>query len=324
MIDITFNQAIKDTISYELRRNRNCVLISQDLEYLGEHKVSRGYDVMLPHNRIIDVPCSEDTYTTMAIGLAMSGFNVILELKASELLRCIDPIVNYAAKLNLVYDDLKFGSLLIRVSIGYEPFVSPQESEYIEAALCHYPGLKVVFPSNTTDAVKCIKGAFLEKHPVILFEEKSLKKKRFNYEATEEVLEFSSANVMRLGEDVSVITYGDMANTAMRVASELQGEGINVEIVDLRTIYPIDKEAIFESVEKTGRAVVLHKGNKSGGIGSEICAIISQGECFDYLQSPIKEICLNDTFIPYSDKKASEILPSEEKIAKAIRDIVNY
>ncbi|WP_290771067.1 transketolase C-terminal domain-containing protein [Anaerofustis sp.] len=326
MMEITFKQAIKNTLLYELRKNRNSVFVSQDIGVFGgEYKISKGFDVQIPEERIIEVPVSENAYIGSSVGLSLNGFNVITEVPGTKfLIRALDPIINYASKLNLLGTKTP-GSLLIRCPIGYTPYSSVQDNESIESVLAHFPGIKIVYPSTPKDAMGLMRSAFFEHEPVLFFENKNLYNTKGEIsETAEERIPIGKASIVREGNDITVITYGSMVKEALKASDVAYMSDVKVEVIDLRTIKPIDKDTVIKSVKKTGRAIILYEGYKTCSVGSEIAGILAESEAFDYLEAPIIRMCNDDNITPFSPMKAKEVLPSSGKLLEKIMQLVEY
>lgn len=321
MAQLTFNETITNTILEELKSNRNSIYISQDL---SDIKTNDSIFSSIDHERIINVPVSENAYLGSAVGLYLNGFNVIVNIPGSKyLLNSLDPLINYASKLK-AGGIVPSGSLLIRCLSGYSPLKDMQDSEEIASALCYFPGIKIVYPSNASDAKSAIKESFKESDPVILFEHNNLKdtKEYITISSNESVLK--SAKIVRKGNDVSVITYGNTVKEVLKASDAAKISSADPEVIDLRTIKPIDKDTIINSVKKTGRAIVVAEGYKTCSIASEVSSIIASSDAFDFLEAPIQIMCNNDKFIPFNDKKAKDILPSSGKILELIMNTIRY
>ena len=324
MPPVTYLEAIRQGIWEEMERDPNVFVLGEDVGvYGGAFKVTEG---MLKHfgaDRVVDTPISESGIVGAAIGAALVGMRPIAEMQFADFISCaFDQITNFAAKCRY-----RWGAgvpIVVRGPSGGGIHGGPFHSQNPEMYFFHTPGLKIVAPSTPYDAKGLIKSAIRDEDPVIYFEHKFLYR-RIKEELPEgEILvPIGKAEVKRAGIDVSVITYGAMVHLAMDAAVILEKEGIELEIVDLRTLLPLDKESILESVKKTNKVILLHEDTRTGGISGEIAAIISE-EAFEYLDGPIMRITAPDTPVPYSPPLEEFFLPKTGNIVRVARQLATY
>ena len=273
--------------------------------------------------RVIDTPIAETAIVGAAVGAAMMGMRPVAEMQFIDFISCaFDMITNFAAKSR--YRTGVGVPLVIRGPSGGGVHGGPFHSQNPEAYFAHTPGLKIVQPATAYDAKGLIKAAIRDDDPVLFFEHKFLYRRIKEELPTEDyVVPIGKAAVRRTGRDLSVITYGAMVWTALEAAKTLEAEGIDVEVVDLRTLFPMDEEAILASVAKTNKAILLHEATRTGGIGAEIAAVLSE-RCFEYLDGPLVRVTAPDTPVPYSPPLEEAFLPNAEKLCKAARALAGY
>jgi len=324
MTQTTYLEAIRQGIWEEMERDSNVFLLGEDVGvYGGAFKVTEG---MLEHfgsDRVVDTPISESGIVGAAIGAALVGMRPIAEMQFADFISCaFDQITNFAAKCRY-----RWGAgvpLVIRGPSGGGIHGGPFHSQNPEMYFVHTPGLKVVAPSTAYDAKGLIKSAIRDEDPVIYFEHKFLYRRvKEELPEGEILVPIGKADVKRTGKDISVITYGAMVHLALEAASILEKEGLELEIVDLRTLLPLDKERILESVKKTNKVILLHEDTRTGGISGEIAAIITE-EAFEYLDGPIMRITAPDTPIPYSPPLEEFFLPKTRDIVGVARQLAAY
>jgi len=320
----TYVDAIREGLREEMQRDERVFLLGEDIGvYGGAFKVTDGLIAEFGEERVIDTPIAETAIVGAAVGAAMMGMRPVAEMQFIDFISCaFDMITNFAAKSR--YRTGVGVPLVIRGPSGGGVHGGPFHSQNPEAYFAHTPGLKIVQPATAYDAKGLIKAAIRDDDPVLFFEHKFLYRRIKEELPTEDyVVPIGKAAVRRTGRDLSVITYGAMVWTALEAAKTLEAEGIDVEVVDLRTLFPMDEEAILASVAKTNKAILLHEATRTGGIGAEIAAVLSE-RCFEYLDGPLVRVTAPDTPVPYSPPLEEAFLPNAEKLCKAARALAGY
>ena len=273
--------------------------------------------------RVIDTPIAETAIVGAAVGAAMMGMRPVAEMQFIDFISCaFDMITNFAAKSR--YRTGVGVPLVIRGPSGGGVHGGPFHSQNPEAYFAHTPGLKVVQPATAYDAKGLIKAAIRDDDPVLFFEHKFLYRRiKEELPAEDYIVPIGKAAVRRTGRDLSIITYGAMVWTALEAAKTLEAEGIDAEVVDLRTLFPMDEQTVLDSVAKTNKAILLHEATRTGGIGAEIAAVLSE-RCFEYLDGPLVRVTAPDTPVPYSPPLEEAFLPNAEKLCKAARALAGY
>jgi len=320
----TYVDAISQALDDEMRRDERVFLMGEDIgAYGGAFKVTDGFFNKYGEWRVLDTPLSESGFVGAAIGAAMMGLRPVVEMQFADFISCaFDQITEVAAK-----NHYRWGAavpLVIRAPFGGGVHGGPFHSECPEGWFFHSPGLKIVAPSTPYDAKGLLKAAIRDPNPVLYFEHKFLYRRIKAILPQEDyIVPLGKADMKRPGRDVSLITYGAMVHLALEAAEMLQQEGIELEVVDLRTLIPLDKETIYASVRKTSKAIILHEDNKTGGIGAEISALLTE-ECFDCLDGPILRIAPPDTPVPFSTPLEEFFLPKVSNIVAAARKLAAY
>jgi len=320
----TYVDAIKEGIWEEMEKDERVFILGEDVgQYGGAFKVTKG---MLDHfgdKRVIDTPISESAIVGASIGAALMGMRPIAEMQFIDFISCaFDQIVNFAAKCRY-----RWGAgvpIVVRGPCGGGVHGGPFHSQNVEAYFFNVPGLKIVCPSTAYDAKGLIKAAIRDPDPVLYFEHKYLYRRiKEELPAEDFVVEIGKARTRREGEDVSIITFGAMVYTALDAAEQLAREGIEVEVLDLRSILPLDEEAILATARKTSKVIVLHEATLTGGVGGEIVARISE-KAFEYLDGPIMRIAAADTPAPYSPPLEEAFLPQVADVVAKVRELAAY
>jgi len=320
----TYVDAIREGIREEMVRDERVFLLGEDIGvYGGAFKVTDGLIAEFGEERVIDTPIAETAIVGAAVGAAMMGMRPVAEMQFIDFISCaFDMITNFAAKSR--YRTGVGVPLVIRGPSGGGVHGGPFHSQNPEAYFAHTPGLKVVQPATAYDAKGLIKAAIRDDDPVLFFEHKFLYRRIKEELPTEDyIVPIGKAIVRRPGRDLSIITYGAMMWTALEAAKTLEAEGIDAEVVDLRTLFPMDEQTVLESVAKTNKAILLHEATRTGGIGAEIAAVLSE-RCFEYLDGPLMRVTAPDTPVPYSPPLEEFFLPNAEKVCRAARALVAY
>ena len=320
----TYVDAIREGLREEMQRDPSVFLIGEDIGvYGGAFKVTDGLIREFGEERVIDTPISETAIVGAAVGAAMMGMRPVAEMQFIDFISCaFDMITNFAAKSR--YRTGVGVPLVIRGPSGGGVHGGPFHSQNPEAYFAHTPGLKIVQPATAADAKGLIKAAIRDDDPVLFFEHKFLYRRiKEEMPPGDHVVPIGKAAVRRAGRDLSVITYGAMVWTALEAAKILEAEGIDCEVVDLRTLFPMDEETVLESVAKTNKAILLHEATRTGGIGAEIAAVLSE-RCFEYLDGPLVRVTAPDTPVPYSPPLEEAFLPNAEKLCRAARALAGY
>ncbi len=324
LVEMTYANAIKEAISEEMRKDSDVFMLGEDIGvYRGAFGVSGGMVDEFGEDRIMDTPIAETGFVGAAIGAAVSGMRPIVEIMFSDFMAvCWDMILNQAPKMHYMFGGKVSVPMVLRTPSGGGTGAAAQHSQSLEAMLAHIPGLKVVIPSTPEDAKGLLKSAIRENNPVMFLEQKLLYRTKGMVPEGEYYIPLGVADVKREGTDCTIVTYGRMTHMCLAAAETLAAEGKNVEVIDLRTIMPLDKECIINSVKKTKHLVIVHEAVKTGGVGGEITGIIAESEAFNYLDAPIVRLASADVPVPFCPILEKGILPDEVKIAQAVRDVL--
>ncbi|MEE9420175.1 MAG: alpha-ketoacid dehydrogenase subunit beta [Desulfatiglandaceae bacterium] len=318
MKEIRYIWAINEAIKEEMERDENVVLIGEDVGTPGgSFGASRGlYDLFGPE-RVFDTPISEAAITGLAAGAAACGLRPILEIMFMDFMTiCMDGIVNQIAKMRYMFGSQYTMPVVIRTPSGAGLNAGPQHSQSLEAWFAHVPGLKVVMPGTPYDVKGLLKSAIRDDNPVIVVEHKALHALKGSIPEEEYLVPIGKADVKKEGTDVTVVATSKMVHESLRASETLTQEGINIEVIDLLTISPWDRETVFSSVGKTHRLVIAHEAVKSFGIGAEISAAVSE-EILDELDAPIMRVGAPFVPIPFSLEKA--YLPNADHVIAAVK-----
>lgn len=320
----TYLEAIRQGLWEELERDPDVFLLGEDIGvYGGAFKVTAGMLERFGEQRVVDTPISESAIVGAAIGASFMGLRPVVEIQFSDFISCAyDQIVNFAAKCRY-----RWGAgvpIVIRAPSGGGIHGGPFHSQNPEAAFVHTPGLKVIAPATAYDAKGLIKSAIRDGDPVLFFEHKALYRRiKEDLPEGEYTVPIGKAKVVREGRHLSIVTYGAMVHVALEAARLLDGEGISIEVVDLRTLLPLDEETVLASVKKTSKAILLHEDTITGGLGGELSARISE-RAFEYLDGPIVRIAAPDTPVPYSPPLEEAFLPNLAKVVEKARWLHRY
>ncbi len=323
MVELTVREALRDAMAEEMRADGDVFLMGEEVaEYQGAYKVSQGLLEEFGARRVIDTPITEAGFAGIGVGAAMAGLKPIVEFMTFNFaMQAIDQIVNSAAKTSYMSGGLVNVPIVFRGPNGAASRVAAQHSQCYASWYAHIPGLKVVAPFSAGDAKGLLKSAIRDPNPVIFLENEILYGQSFEIpDDADHTVPIGSANVVRPGRDVTIATFSIMVGKALAAAETLAGEGIDAEIIDLRTIRPLDEDCIIASVQKTNRLITVEEGWTMAGIGAEISAMVMQ-RAFDYLDAPVTRIGGSDVPLPYAANLESEALPQADDIAQAAREL---
>ena len=324
MAVITYLEAIRQALFDEMARDERVFLIGEDIgAYGGAFKVTEGLIETYGEARVIDAPVSEQAIVGSAIGASYVGMRPVCEIQFIDFIACcFDMLTNFAATSR--YRNGAAVPIVVRGPSGGGVGGGPFHSLNPESFFLNTPGLKMVEPSTAYDAKGLLKAAIRDDDPVLYFEHKYLYR-RIKDDVPDEayVVPLGKAAVRREGTDLSIITFGAMVYTALEAAKTLSDEGVQAEVIDLRSLAPLDRDAVLESVAKTSRALLLHEATLTGGIGGELAAIISE-HAFEYLDAPVMRVASADAPVPYAPALESAFLPNATKVVEAAKKLVQY
>ncbi len=322
--EVTYAEAIRQALREEMLRDERVFLIGEDIGvYGGAFSVTRGLIHEFGRERVRDTPVSEAAIAGAAIGSAVTGMRPVAEIMFMDFTTiAMDQLVNQAAKIRYMFGGKASVPMVLRTPAGAGTGAAAQHSQSLEALLAHIPGLKIVMPSTPYDAKGLLKASIRDDNPVIFVEHKLLYKEKQRIPKDDYTVPLGAADVKRRGSDVTCIATSHLVVKALNAAQKLQEEGIALEIVDPRTLWPLDHQTIIESVKKTGRVVIAHESPKRFGPGAELAAMICESEAFDYLDAPIKRLGGADTPIPYNRRLEAATVPQAEDIVLAARQLM--
>ncbi|MGC8896499.1 MAG: alpha-ketoacid dehydrogenase subunit beta [Candidatus Bathyarchaeia archaeon] len=324
MRKITYREALREALREEMRRDPTVFLLGEDIGryWGGAFKVTEGLAEEFGEERVRDTPISESTIIGAGVGAAITGMHPVAEIMFGDLTAlAMDQIANQAAKIRYMFGGQAKCPLVIRTPFGAGVNIASHHSQSLEAWFMHVPGLYVAVPSTPYDAKGLLKSAIRGNNPVMFCEHKLLYPIEGEIPDEEYTVPFGVADIKREGEDATIVATLYMVHRALEAAKALEREGISVEVVDPRTLTPLDKKAIISSVKKTGRLVIVSEDCKTAGVSAEIAAIIAE-EAIDYLDAPIKRIAEPDTPIPFSPPLEQYVIPDEKAIIKAVKEVV--
>ncbi|MGQ9500700.1 MAG: alpha-ketoacid dehydrogenase subunit beta [Anaerolineae bacterium] len=322
MRELTIVEALREALAEEMSRDPTVFLMGEDIGRAnGVFNVTAGLQDEFGKERVIDTPISEAGFTGMGVGAALTGMRPVVEILFCDFMTlAMDQIVNQAAKLHYMTGGQAKVPLVIRTLMGAGRGAAAQHSQSLQAWVAHIPGLKVVMPSTPYDAKGLLKSAIRDDNPVIFFEDKMCYQIKGPVPVGEYTIPLGVADVKRSGDDVTFVATSSMVQVALSAAEALAQEGISAEVVDPRTLKPLDKETILNSVKKTGRAVVIDEGHLSYGVTAEIAAIIAD-EAFDYLDAPVKRLGALDVPVPMTPVLEQATVPNVEQLVATARSL---
>ena len=320
--EISFREAIIEATREEMERDESVFLMGEDVGASGGvFKCSEGLFEIFGGERVRDTPIAEAGYIGLGVGAAMTGLRPIAELMFGDFsLLTMDQLVNQAAKIRYMSGGQCQVPYTVRLSMGAGRSSAAQHSQSLHAIFCHIPGLKVAIPSCPHDAKGLLKTAVRDDNPVLFFEDKMMYNDVGPVAEGEYLIPFGEAEIKREGDDVSLIATSSMVGIALKAAELLEADGISAEVVDPRTLVPLDKDTLIGSVKKTGFAAVVDEGVQRFGVTGEIASILSE-EAFDYLDAPVARVGAAEVPVPFSPSMEFHTIPDEQRVAEAVRSL---
>ncbi len=327
MRTISYSEAIREALAEEMSRDPSVFILGEDVgAFGGVFGVTQGLFEEFGPERVRDTPISEAAIVGAALGAALMGMRPVAEIMFGDFVTvAMDQLVNQAAKARYMSGGKAKVPLTIRVATGAPGSAAAQHSQSVESWFLNVPGLQIVIPATPYDAKGLLKSAIRGEDPVLFFEHKMLYAVKGDVPETEEdyVVPFGQAAIHRVGSDATVIALGGMVQRALTAAEQLAEDNISVEVIDPRTLVPFDKETVINSVQKTGRVIIVHEAHQRGGPGAEIVALIAE-EAVQWLDSPIVRVAAKNVPLPYSPILEEYVLPSVEDIVRAVTGLVAY
>ena len=323
MAEITVKQAISDALREEMLQDEKVFMMGEDMGiYGGCFGVTKGFLEEFGEERIMDTPIVESGFTSIAVGAAMKGYRPVVEYMFSDFVTvAMDSIVNQAAKQRFMLGGQVKIPMVIRTPAGSGSGAAAQHSQSLEVWFCHVPGLKVVMPSTPYDAKGLLKSAIRDDNPVLFFEHKIGYSVKGEVPDEEYLVPIGKADIKRHGKDLTIISYSYTLHKALKAAEMLEKDGVDCEVLDLRTLSPLDSAAIIASVKKTGKVLITHEGVQNYGVGAEVAGVIADSDAFFCLDRPIRRFGGEFIPIPYSPSLEAQVVPQVETIyenAKAL------
>ena len=321
--ELTMAQAVNEALAEELRRDPTVFLIGEDVAEAGHpFKVLSGLVDEFGPERVVDSPISEAGISGLGLGAAMTGMRPVVDIMFGDFLTLVmDQVVNQAAKIHYMSGGSLKAPLTVRTTLGATRRSAAQHSQSLHAWVAHVPGLKVCLPSTPADAKGLLKSAIRDDNPVVIFEDKMMYALKGLVPDGDHVVPLGLADVKREGEDVTIIATSSMVQVALSAADELEREGVSVEVVDPRTIAPLDRETLVASARKTGRVVVVDEGHQSYGASAELAAVVAE-DAFWHLDAPVRRLGAMDVPIPFSPRLEDETVPTPERVVATARELL--
>ena len=322
----TLIEAVNEALHEEMERDPNVIVLGEDVGvHGGVFRATDGLQKRFGPDRVIDTPLAELSIVGVAIGAAMQGLHPVAEIQFADYIHpAYDQIVNEAAKIRYRSNGTYTCPLVIRAPFGAGVHGGMYHSQSVEALFFHVPGLKIVIPSSPADCKGLLKAAVRDPDPVLFFEhKKSYRRIRGEVPDGDVTIPLGQAAVKCEGSDITVVTYGVGVHLALEAAERVERDGISVEVLDLRTLAPLDREAVARSVGKTNKVLIVHEDNKTGGIGAEIAAQLAE-EHFEQLDGPILRVAAADTHIPYAPSLEEAVIPNVDDVEVALRRLAAY
>lgn len=322
MAELTYREALRDGMAEEMRRDKNVLVMGEEVaEYQGAYKCTQNLLEEFGDKRVIDTPISELGFAGIATGAAFVGLRPVVEFMTWNfaMLAC-DHIINSAAKTMYMSGGMVSCPIVFRGPNGAAARVAAQHSQDYASWYAHIPGLKVVTPATPADAKGLIKAAIRDNAPVVVLENEILYGTKGEVPDGDHIVPIGKANVMKEGKDVTLVAYSIMAIKALEAAKKLAEEGIDAEVIDLRTLRPLDEETVLKSARKTGRVVAIEEGWSFAGVAAEISAMVTE-KAFDFLDAPVKRVSGVDVPLPYAAELEKKALPQVDDIVKAAKEV---
>jgi len=320
----TFLEAVREGLYQEMERDPSVVVLGEDVGEGGVFRATEGFVDKFGRERVIDSPLAESSIVGVSIGASLNGLRPVAEIQFSDYIHpAMNQLINEAAKMRYLTEGEFNCPITVRAPFGGGVHGGPFHSQCVEALFFHVPGLKIATPATAADAKGLLLSAIRDPDPVLFFEHKYLYRRQKADSLSDDPMPFGVAAVRREGKDMTIVTYGAMVHKALEAAELADKEGVSVEVLDLRTLCPLDRTAIVESVKKTSKCIVLHEDTKTGGIGAEVSALLSE-EAFDYLDGPIVRIAGPDVHFSFSPVLEQAYLPGTERILEQVRKLAAY
>ena len=320
MSEIFYSHAVRDAIREEMHRDPNVFIMGEDIVHGGAFGITKDLAKEFDPERVRNTPVAEEVIVGAGIGAAMLGCRPIVEIMFMDFcFLALDQLFNHGAKYHFMYGDQAKVPLVLRTPAGARRGYGPTHSQTLDSIFISMPGVKVAVPSTAHDAKGLLKTAIRDDNPVVFIENKTLYGRRGEVPDEEYLIPFGQARIAREGDDVTVVATGQMVEDAEKAAAVLSKEGIEIEIIDPRTLNPLDMATIAESVEKTAHLVVAEEGHLTGGVGAEIGARVFE-ECFFFLDGPIRRVAARDIPVPCSETLERYVIPGPANILKAVRE----
>jgi pyruvate/2-oxoglutarate/acetoin dehydrogenase E1 component len=321
MAEQTYLDAIRSGLREEMGRDASVYVFGEDVAVGGPFGVTKGLAKEFGKNRVVNTPISEGTVMGLAIGAATAGLRPVVEIMFIDFITlAMDQLVNHAAKLHYMSGGQLKVPLTVRVQCGISGHMGAHHSQSLESWLLHVPGLKVVMPSNAADAKGLLKAAIRDDNPVIFIEHRGLYWTRGEVSEDDYLLPIGKASIIREGTDVTIVALAKMMQSSLEAAAELSSSGISAEVIDIRSVSPLDLQTIVASVQKTSRLVIVHEAVEHGGIGAEVASLVQQ-EAFYYLDSPVLRVAAPFAPIPATPPLENRFIPDKAQIVRAVRRV---
>jgi pyruvate/2-oxoglutarate/acetoin dehydrogenase E1 component len=320
--ELTFAQAVNEALAEEMRRDARVCILGEDVAEAGTpFKVLSGLVQEFGVSRVIDTPISEAGFTGVGVGAAMTGMRPVIDIMFGDFLTLtMDQMVNQAAKVHYMSGGKWKVPMVLRTTLGASRRSAAQHSQSLHAWFSHVPGLKVVMPSTPYDAKGLLKSAIRDENPVVFFEDKMMYKLRGPVPAEDYTIPFGAADIKREGDDITLVATSSMVQVALEAAVLLEAVGISAEVIDPRTMWPLDEKTLIESVQKTSRAIVVDEGYERYGVTAEIASVIAEGAFFD-LEAPVKRMGAMHVPIPFSPPLEDATVPTGQTLFAAAKKL---